>query len=326
MKHKPKIILILLAMFLLTQFIGLYVINYYSVPANPLPLGMGYPQTPQNCQISSFAEFFSCTQYLGSLIFAFVLAITLFLFLSKIRAEFIIRIWFFFVVSIALLITFQSFIPGISYAFIISIIVAVLFAFLKVFKRNMIIHNITELLIYPGIAAIFVPILNIYTMLILLVLISVYDMWAVWHSKIMIKMARFQINKVKTFSGFFVPYISKKVRLQLKKLRSSKSKIKGKKIKVNVAILGGGDVVFPMIAAGVVLKYILSKAGIESITFSHLIASNYILAPLLVIVGAILGLTFLFIFSEKRKFYPAMPFITAGIFLGLLVAWLVSLI
>ena len=133
-------------------------------------------------------------------------------------------------------------------------------------------------------------------------------MWAVWHSKIMIKMAKYQINKVKAFSGFFVPYISKKVRLQLQKMKASKSKLKNKKIKINVAILGGGDVVFPIITAGVVM-----------LTFG-------LFYSLFVIAGAALGLLYLFIFSEKKKFYPAMPFITAGIFAGLLVAWVVSIL
>ena len=80
---------------------------------------------------------------------------------------------------------------------------------------------------------------------------------------------------------------------------------KNKKIKVNVAILGGGDVIFPIIAAGVMLKTL----GIW--------------AALLVILGAVLGLGYLFFFAKKKKFYPAMPFITAGIFLGGALAYLI---
>ena len=306
MKHKPKIVAILLGMFLITQFIGLYVVNHYSNPENELPLGMGYPQTPQTCDINSLADFFSCTQYLGTIIFAFIIAITLFLFLTKLKAEFIIRVWFFFVVTIALMIALLAILPEINYVFIISGIVALFLSFMKVFKRNMWVHNATELLIYPGIAAVFVPILNIYTVLILLVLISIYDMWAVWHSKIMIKMAKYQINKVKAFSGFFIPYVSKKVKLQLQRMKASKSKMKNKKIKISVAILGGGDVVFPIITAGVVML------------------THGLFYSLFVIFGAAAGLLYLFIRSEKKKFYPAMPFITAGIFAGLIVAWAVS--
>jgi presenilin-like A22 family membrane protease len=125
-------------------------------------------------------------------------------------------------------------------------------------------------------------------------------MWAVWKSGIMQKMAKYQMNELKIFSGFFIPYISKKVRMGLKGL--SKSELKKKKIKANVAILGGGDVVFPVITAGVMLK----DFGLWPAIF--------------VIIGAALGLSYLLFFAEKKKFYPAMPFITAGIFLGILVS------
>jgi presenilin-like A22 family membrane protease len=158
-------------------------------------------------------------------------------------------------------------------------------------------------LIYPGIAAVFVPMLNIWTIIILLILISGYDMWAVWHSGIMQKMAKYQINKLKVFSGFFLPYASKKVKAKIKSMK--KSELKSKKIKINLAILGGGDVIFPIIAAGVALK---------TIGFG---------AALLVMAGAVLGLAYLFFKAEKKKFYPAMPFITIGIFIGLLIAYLV---
>ena len=94
------------------------------------------------------------------------------------------------------------------------------------------------------------------------------------------KIAKFQIQKLKIFSGLFVPYVSKKVRLRLKKMK--KSELKKKKISVNVAILGGGDVVFPIIAAGVMLKTL----GIFSAIF--------------VLIGAALGLSYLLFFSDKK--------------------------
>jgi len=150
---------------------------------------------------------------------------------------------------------------------------------------------------------VFVPILNIYTVSFLLILISVYDMWAVWHSGIMQKMAKYQIQKLNIFSGFFIPYASKKVKEQLKKMKPSE--LKKKKVRMNVAILGGGDVIFPIIAAGVMLKTL----GLFSAIF--------------VIIGAAIGLSYLLFFSEKKKFYPAMPFISAGIFAGIGLSYLI---
>ena len=128
-------------------------------------------------------------------------------------------------------------------------------------------------------------------------------MWAVWHSGIMQKMAKYQINKLKIFAGLFVPYASKQVKAKIKNMK--KSDLKKKKIRINLAILGGGDIVFPIITAGVALK------------------SGGIIPALLVILGAVLGLGILFIMAEKKKFYPAMPFITSGIFLGLILGFLV---
>ncbi len=190
---------------------------------------------------------------------------------------------------------------------LIAVLVSLLLAIIKIYKRNFLVHNFTELLIYPGIAAVFVPLLNIYTIVGLLVLISAYDIWAVWHTGVMQKMAKYQINKLKIFSGFFVPYVSKKVRTKIKKWKKTlkKSELRKKKIKVNVAILGGGDIVFPIITAGVMLKTL------------------GLLSAILVIAGAALGLSYLFFFSEKKKFYPAMPFITGGILVGIALSYLI---
>jgi multisubunit Na+/H+ antiporter MnhB subunit len=132
-------------------------------------------------------------------------------------------------------------------------------------------------------------------------------MWAVWHSGIMQKMAKYQMENLKVFSGFFVPYISKATRKKVKSWKSSLNKkdLAKKKIKVNVAILGGGDVVFSIITAGVMLKTL----GLGSALFVSL--------------GATLGLAYLFMKSEKKKFYPAMPYITTGILLGIGLSYLV---
>jgi len=300
MKHNLKITAVLLAMFLVTQFIGLYVVNYYLSDENKLPLGLEPPKPEREADYYSFFT---------AIIIAFIVAIFLFLFLIKFKIEFILRLWFFVVVAMALSISFLSFLsPFVTYAFILSVVVAVPLAVIKIYGKNFFVHNFIELLIYPGIAAIFVPILNVYTIVALLVVISVYDMWAVWHSGIMQRMAKYQINKLKIFSGFFVPYFSKKTKQRIKKWRKTlkKSELEKKKVKINVAILGGGDVVFPIITAGVMLKTL----GLYS--------------AVLVIIGATLGLAYLFMRSEKKKFYPAMPFITAGIFIAIGISYLIK--
>lgn len=295
MKHNLKITIIILVMFLITQFIGLYVVNHYSVLGNPLPYGMEPPAVSNN------SDFY--TTLFPSIIIAFIFAIVLLILLTKFNLGFVLKLWFFIVILIALGIFLTSFFPNQKYIPYIALIFALPLALVKVYRRNFLIHNATELVIYPSIAAVFVPLLNFWTIIFLLILISVYDMWAVWHSGIMQKMAKYQINELKIFSGFFIPYISHKVRMQLRKL--SKSELKTKKIKANVAILGGGDIVFPIITAGVML------------------VQYGFLQALFVIIGAALGLSYLLFMAEKKKFYPAMPFITAGIFLGIIAGFLI---
>lgn len=307
MKHNLKITALLLAMFVITQMIGIYVVNYYSpvkiiggekinVSAPDLPFGL---QSPQPERASDY------NWILSWIIFAFIIAVFLLFLLTKFKWKFILKAWFFLVIVLALSISFIAILP--VKTAIVALVIAIPFAIIKISGKNLLVHNATELLIYPGIAAVFVPLLSVWTITALLILISVYDIWAVWHSGIMQKMAKYQIHTLKVFSGFFVPYFSKKVKQQIDKWKKtlSKTQLRKKKIKVNVAILGGGDIVFPIITAGVMLKTL----GLAS--------------SLLVILGATLGLAYLFIIAEKKKFYPAMPFITAGILLGILASYLV---
>jgi hypothetical protein len=119
------------------------------------------------------------------------------------------------------------------------------------------------------------------------------------------KMAKYQIKTLRVFSGFFVPYLSKAQKLKIQKMKKSKSKKAMKPMKVSVAILGGGDIIFPIITAGVMLKFF------------------GLLPAIFVICGAAIGLGYLFFLAEKRKFYPAMPFITGGMFIAMILSWLI---
>jgi len=302
-------------MFLVAQLIGLFVVNAYAPqiildpatgestlsPGNELPFGL---QTPEDEQTPNFL----------SLLFSFALAFAIIFLLMKYKWKTVIRLWFFFVVTLALGIALNAFLKYTTFTntSIIAIAIAIPIAFLKIFRPNMLAHNITELLIYPGIAAVFVPILTPVSIIVFLILISIYDMWAVWKSGIMQKMAKFQMEELKIFGGFLIPSLSKKTKTQIAKIKQKyknikmPTKIKQKKFKVNLAILGGGDVIFPIITAGVFMR------------------AFGIIPAFFIIFGALAGLAFLFSITEKGKSYPAMPYISAGIFLGMLI-WKLSL-
>lgn len=313
-------------MFVVTQFIGLYVLDSHvfdrKVEVNGVTVIVTNPilsaiQPPEIIQPTDYPYF------LSSIIVAFIIAIFILFLLIKFKVDMVLKIWFFVVVALALFVTFNSLFPnyiGSLYFIIPTIIAAGVLSFIKIFKRNFLIHNLTELLIYPGIASLFVPILSFWSIIILLLIISAYDIWAVWHSGIMQRMAKYQINNLKVFSGFFIPYVSKKIRMQLRRLKRSK-KGKNKKVKVNIAILGGGDVIFPIITSGVILTMKEAPWGLPH--FAEIISKGLLLPSIFVIVGATLGLGLLFIFSQKKKFYPAMPFITAGMFVGMILSYLI---
>ena len=209
---------------------------------------------------------------------AIIVGSVLFILLSKVKKFPIWKIWFFLAVLLCLSIAFNAFIPG-NAAFILALILT----YLKINKPNIYTHNISELFIYGGLAVVFVPIMNLQSTFILLIAISIYDFIAVFYTKHMIKMAKFQ-SKAKLFAGLFIPY------------KLSKTKKKNKK--TSIAILGGGDMAFPLIFAGVAM---------ESLGF---LKANII--PLF----AAAALTILFFMAKKKKFYPAMPFVTAGCFIG----------
>lgn len=305
MKHTPKVIFVILAMFFITQLIGLAVLNVYkpTISQETDSNGNAVNITKYNLPYgTSPPEGLSPKYNLLSIVISICLAVAIILLLMRFKSEIILRYWFFFVVTLALGIAINAALINFKYSTWIALGVGLVLAFFKVFKRDLLVHNLTELLIYPGIAAIFVPLLSVPTAGILLVLISVYDIYAVWHAGFMQKMAKYQINEVGIFPGFFVPHNRKSSKNDISIDKKTKDKKKTKKLPV--AILGGGDVVFPLILAGTVLR------------------SFGIYHALIVSVLATISLAILFYYSEKGKFYPAMPFITTGCLAALAIIYI----
>ena len=163
-------------------------------------------------------------------------------------------------------------------------------------------QNFTELFVYGGLAAIFVRTFPaeyaLFTVLMLLVLISLYDAYAVWKSGHMIKLAKFQ-TKSKMFAGVVIPYSMPK----------APKGLPVKTVKVKTAILGGGDIGFPLLFSGVIFRDLLLR---NAIAFAFL-------KVLMIPVFAAIALGWLLVKADKDKFYPAMPFISLGCFLAMVV-------
>lgn len=110
---------------------------------------------------------------------------------------------------------------------------------------------------------------------------SIYDAIAVWKTRHMVSLAKFQ-TRSKLFAGLYVKYDKKKE-----------------------AILGGGDIAFPLLFAGVVLKV----AGL--------------LPASIVVLTTTLSLMLLLMLGKKNTYYPAMPFLFIGCFTGALISILI---
>jgi presenilin-like A22 family membrane protease len=312
MKHPIKITIIILGMFLATQFLGLLIASHYSPQFIQTQDENGniINQTDYNLPYGFSPPEETNPQYsFISIVMALTIAIILMFVLMKFELEKIIRAWFFVVVIVALGISINAGISSIynfTFASFIAIIISIPLSYYKIYKRNILVHNLTELLIYPGVAVIFIPWFNILTISSLLILISIYDIWAVNHTGHMQKMANFQITKLKIFGGFLVPHLGKNQKDNITKLKKSKEgleTLKTKKFRINFAVLGGGDIAWPMILAGVVL---------------HTLG---LIPALLVIFGASMALFYLFYFGEKSRPYPAMPYITTGCFIILTIVY-----
>lgn len=274
MKHNWIVTVALVILFFVAQVTGLITIDKYVEKTDheaewrslPSIFGVDVERPEVEPQISMWY-----------MIIAIVLGTVLILFIVSLRRVFIWKLWFLLSVVLCLQIALAAFLGD-----WLALVLAILFGLWKVFRPNFFIHNLTELFIYGGLAVIFVPMLTPTYAVILLVLLAFYDMYAVWKSKHMIKMAKFQ-TKAGIFAGFMIPYAQK---------------VKGKKVKVRTAVLGGGDIGFPLIFTGTIL------------------ATMGLYQALIVTCFATFSLFLLLWLSKKDRFYPAMPFLATGCLVG----------
>ena len=297
MKHSLAITLILVGIFFISQIVGLAITDQYIADKvvdeeTGEVVNITYSNLPLSMERPEIEESKSYIFILGAVLIGTLLV----LLLIKLRGFKLWKLWFFLAVTLCLTIAFWAFLSKLGQAGqVLAIVLAIGIALWKIYKPNFIVHNLSEVFIYGGLAAIFVPIMNLFAAISLLVLISIYDMIAVWQSKHMIKMAKFQ-SESKVFAGLSIPYKMPKLGRSEKGKKQAHTKVKTEQIKS--AILGGGDIGFPLLFAGVLMK------------------NTSFLKVLVVPVVVSVALFLLLYFAKKDRFYPAMPFITIGCFAG----------
>ncbi len=302
MKHTLKVTIALVLFFFLAQVIGLVIVNQYidhkktietqTVVLKDLPYGLERPQVKN--QSTSFI-YVAIAIFIGTLLLLLII---------KTNTILLWKIIFFFSITLTLGIAFAAFINP-----VVAGILALMISFLRLFKPNPLVHNISELFVYGGLAAFMVNIFNLFAAFMLLIIVSIYDYVAVYRTKHMIKLAEFQ-SKSSVFAGLYIPYQREKISAKNIQVKSIKSK---EKPKGSVAVLGGGDIGFTLIFAGVVMKGLMLK---EAVLIGFL-------KTLIIPVFAAFALVFLLIKGQQNKFYPAMPLLSLGCLIGYMIIWLI---
>jgi len=299
MKHTFKVTLLLALIFFVAQIVGLAVTKEYisteeyidpetkavvkQIVSEDLPYNLERPKIEES------------TSYIWITI-AVIIGTLLLLLIIRFKKINLWKLWFFFAVFFTMAIAFAPFIGQ-----IIAALLAFIFALMKIYRPTAILNNFTEIFIYGGLAAIFVPVINLFAAFALLFLISIYDIIAVRHTKHMVKLAKFQARS-NIFAGLMVPY-GKGKGIAAEGKGIIKDKDKGR-----IAVLGGGDIGFPLLFSGAVMKELM-LVNPESIGF---------LKTLIIPVFVTFALLYLLITGEKDKFYPAMPYLAIGCVLGYL--------
>lgn len=312
MKHTWTVTIIIVLMFLTAQVVGLYLIN---LSTNVIENKEGVVQIEFTETALVERPQIQGTQSVIFIVIAVAVGTLLLLFLAKKskvnwwKAWFILAVWLTLTISLGVVLHGSDLFPA---------ILALALTLWKIYKPNIFIHNITEILTYSGIAVLLAPILNIITGIIILILFSIYDAYAVWKSKHMITLAKFT-TKANLFPGLSIPYSVKEQKTHIHTKIEKKETEPPKPPKdegPKTGLLGGGDVVFPLIFAGVVMIELINSGVTKQ--------EAYFLS-LIVVLGALASLLFLFWISKKDKFYPAMPYLTTGCLLGYGVMLLVLL-
>lgn len=305
MKHIPRVTAALVLFFFVAQFMGLFIVNQYidhkttaevhEVVYKPLPYSLERPEV-ENKSISF-------VYILAAILFGTVLL----LLIVKTKKTIFWKILFFISVITTLSVAFSAFMHPLAAG-----VLALALTAWKLYRPNIAVQNLSEVFIYGGLAAIFVPMLNLFSAFMLLIAISIYDYIAVYKTKHMVKLAQFQ-SESKVFAGLFIPYDREKGIFISKTPSLKKSNAKYTGTKKSVAVLGGGDIGFTLIFAGVVMKDLMLQ---ETMLIGFL-------KTLIIPVVVSLALLFLLMKGEKDKFYPAMPILSIGCLIGYLIVWVI---
>lgn len=196
---------------------------------------------------------------------------------------------FAFLIFVGADIVFSTFIPWRA----VSIALAVGVVGVRFLWPNILTQNIAIIIAIAGISAQLGVFLTAPAVIILLIVLSVYDVWAVFKTKHMVKMAKGLIQRGMA-PMIVMPTSWKDFTKSMKIVEREKLKPARRRV-MKYMMLGTGDLAFPLVFAVSALPYGL-------------------LSAYAVIMGALAGIVVIHILMTSRKFpaLPALPPIAAG--------------
>ncbi len=263
-------------LFGLTLGLGLYTAYYYFFNAGEL--------------LEESAVKFTRTDF-----FVLIILFGAIFFISRHKkvAHFSFKVFLILIVFSGAQIVFGTFMPSLW-----GLVAAVVFTLLFARGGNVMMHNLGIILGIGGIAAVFGLSISVEFGLILLVVLSLYDILAVYVTKHMVAMARSMIEGGAIF-GFLVPFKFKGFFYNRERARTG--------VGEEFMILGSGDIGLPLIFVSSLVKFSLTSAVITA-AFS--------------LLGLFLT-HILFINQGQKRVMAALPPIATMTIIGYLISALV---
>lgn len=207
MKYSPITFIAVISLFLVCQFFGLFVATSYKTVELP------YSLTPPAI---------SGTEAVVMIIISLIVMTFIFYLFSRLKHAKLLKLWFSIALIICISISLSLFIGD-----VLAIIIAVVITIIRLKEKELYVHNLSEILLYGGLAALFAPLFNLFTILLLLLIISVYDYFSVFITKHMITLAKSEAS-TNLFTGLLI--------------RNGDEQ----------AMLGGGDIAFTLLFATII--------------------------------------------------------------------------
>lgn len=279
MKLRPQMLFAEFSLFLAVQLLGLWV-------AHTILKTIPIPKIETGPSILWF-------------LLAFIVATALIIILLRFfKGPVAFGALFSFLIFIGSDIVFSTFLPR-----LIALALAIAVVGVRILWPNVLSHNFAIILAVAGVSAQLGIMLTVPAVIILLIVLSVYDVWAVFKTKHMVKMAKGLIQRGMP-PTIIIPENIGALGAPIAHVRAEKLRRKADKGKF--LLLGSGDLAFPLIFAVAALEY-----GLQT-SFA-------------IIVGALAGILIVHYLLAKGKIraLPALPPIAAGSIIAFLISLLI---